>query len=79
MFAFFEEESRKKTGNSQALKAQGKAAEASRYDEACAAEGVSYGKAGLKLVNLDIPGFIDEAKKGIEARCEQQRIIDRNK
>jgi hypothetical protein len=76
MFAPFAEDSYKKLAEYEALKARGDDEAASRYNDACAREGLSYGMAGLKLIRGDIPGFINEAKKGTEARVEQRRIVD---
>jgi hypothetical protein len=79
MISAFMQESYRKTAEYNRLKARGDSDAASRYNRECLKEGLSYGKAGLKLFKGDIFGFLAEAKKGIDARLEQRRIVDDDK
>lgn len=79
MISAFMQDSYRKVAEYNRLKARGDANAVRRFNEACLKEGLSYGKAGLRLFKLDIIGFFAEAKKGIEARLEQRRIVDDDK
>lgn len=79
MFAAFSDDTYRKNGEHDALKAQGKHEAASRYNDACVTEALSYGRAGRELMTGNIGGALREAKKGIDAMVEQRRIVDENK